>query len=433
MTPNLQRMGVTLLVLIGPLLIGAAQRPSGLGDVREVRTWSYKNYTRVVVELDRTVPLEKNPVRRLGANAAARRPDRLFVDLAGIWVGTRYDDGIPVSDGLLAAVRLGQNTLQNTRLVIDLENYGHHRIFTLASPPRVVIDVYGDKRAQAAPRRAGDPDPGGGQASGRLAAPLRRVDTIVVDPGHGGRDPGATGVGGLKEKVVNLAIAKQLAKDLRGAGFKVVLTRDADRTVDLEERTAIAESSDGDVFVSIHANASRRKGARGIEIYTLDANHERHSLDVASRENGVPAAKLDALQRALAKLRADEAAHHSERLAGHVHKEILAGVQKHDRALPDLGIKKGPFYVLFMSSMPALLVETGFLTNPRDARLLRSEKFQSTLASNIAAGIKRYRTQVEAGLIAAAATTPLNDSAQNQPPGTTRASGPHTQPLRWKR
>ena len=193
MSRNLQRMGVTLLVLIAPLLIGAAQRPSGLGDVRDVRTWSYADYTRVVVELDRSVPLGKDPVRRLAANASAKRPDRLFVDLAGIWVGTRFDKGIPVADGLLAAVRLGQNTLEKTRLVIDLENYGHHRVFTLASPPRVVIDVYGDKRPEARPLLAGEPDPSGGQASGRLAAPLRRVDTIVVDPGHGGAGSGCDG------------------------------------------------------------------------------------------------------------------------------------------------------------------------------------------------------------------------------------------------
>lgn len=382
-----QRMGVTLLLFAVPFLLGV-DRPKGLGDVRDVRTWSYPEYTRVVVELSRTIPLDPNKLVRLGANTKAHRPDRLYIDLKGIWVGTRFDKGVPVGDGLLDSVRLGQNTLQNTRLVIDLARYDRHRLFTLASPPRIVIDVYGER------------DESGGEASGRLPAGLRTVNTIVVDPGHGGRDPGATGVGGLKEKDVNLAIAQRLAKDLRAEKFKVVLTRRADKTVDLEERTAIAESAGGDVFVSIHANASRRKGARGIEIYTLDSNHERHSLDVASRENGVPAAKLDALQRALARLRADEAATHSEKLATHVHREVLSGAHKHDRALPDLGLKKGPFYVLFMSSMPSVLVETGFLTNPRDAKLLRSAPFQTTLARKIAEGIKRYRSQVEAGRVA---------------------------------
>ncbi len=391
MRTGTRRAGVALLLLLTPMLLGVT-RPKGLGDVVEVRTWSYPDYTRVVLELNRAVRLPESGMVRLAADRRARRPDRLYLDIPEIWVGLRYVDPIPVGDGLLKGVRLGQNTLRKTRLVIDLERYAHHRLFMLASPHRIVVDVYG--------RRARGPrDP-----SGRLPAELRRVDTIVVDPGHGGRDPGATGVGGIQEKDVNLAIAQRLATRLRGRGFEVVLTREGDETVDLEERTAIAESSDGDVFVSIHANASRRKKARGIETYTLDANHERHSLDVASRENGVPASKLDALQRVLARLRTDEAASQSERLAGLVHRNLITAARREDRALPDLGLKKGPFYVLFMSSMPAVLVETGFVTNRRDAKLLGSERYQTLLAGEIAEGIERYRREMELGLASAGPT-----------------------------
>jgi N-acetylmuramoyl-L-alanine amidase len=381
---------VALLVLWLPLLL-AVERPQGLGDVRDVRTWSYPDYTRVVVELDRTVQLRAEELVRLPADRAAGRPDRLYIDVPGIWVGRRFESGLPVGDGLLEALRLGQNTLRNTRLVIDLERYDHHRLFTLASPPRIVVDVYGDRKS------------GSADSTGRLPAALRRVDTIVVDPGHGGRDFGATGIGGLREKDVNLSIAKHLAERLRKLDFRVVLTRDRDQSVDLEERTAIAESSAGDVFISIHANASRRSGARGIETYTLDANHERHNLDVASRENGVPASEMNALQRALARLRADETASDSERLAGLVHRNVIQAAKRHDRGLTDLGLKKGPFYVLFMSSMPSLLVETGFVTNRHDAKLLGSDRFQRTLAKEIAEGVDHYRRQIELGLDSASA------------------------------
>jgi N-acetylmuramoyl-L-alanine amidase len=225
---------------------------------------------------------------------------------------------------------------------------------------------------------------------------------VVVDPGHGGRDPGATGIGGLREKDVNLSISKRLAKRLKSRGFQVILTRNDDRSLSLEERTAIAESAGGDVFISIHANASRRSKTRGIEIYTLDASHERHSLDVVSRENGVPASELDPLQRALAKLRVDEVASNSEHLAGLVHANVIAGARKNKRSLPDLGLKKGPFYVLFMSSMSSVLVETGFLTNKRDAKLLRSAKFQRELADEITRGVDQYRTQMEYSIISSA-------------------------------
>jgi N-acetylmuramoyl-L-alanine amidase len=381
------RMARAFLILgLLPLLLGV-DRPPGLGDVREVRTWSYKDYTRVVLELSREVELPEAGLVRLAANRRAGRPERLYLDVPGIWVGLRYEDGIEVGDGLLQGVRVGQNTLRRSRLVIDLERYDHHRLFTLASPPRIVVDVFGARK-----KRQRD-------SSGRLPAGLRRVHTVVVDPGHGGRDPGATGIGGLREKDVNLSIAKRLAKRLEGRGFEVVLTRDDDRSLNLEERTAIAESAGGDVFISIHANASRRAKTRGIEIYTLDENHERHSLDVAARENGVPASKLDPLQRALARLRVDEVGSHSERLASLVHDEVISAAKKTNRSQPDLGVKKGPFYVLFMSSMSSVLVETGFLTNKKDAELLRSAKYQRVLAESIAKGVAGYRQQMEQGLV----------------------------------
>lgn len=367
-----------------PLLLGV-ERPPGLSDVSEIRTWSYADYTRVVLELDEDRALPAPELVRLPPNTSARRPERLYLDVPDVWVGRRFEEGVEVGDGLLEGVRLGQNTLSTTRLVLDLARYGHHRVFTLASPARIVIDVYGERHGRR-------------DASGRLPTELRRVQTVVVDPGHGGGDPGALGVDGLREKDVNLGIARALATQLRARGFDVVLTREDDRALTLEERSAIAESAGGDVFVSIHANASRRKEARGIEVYTLDANHERHSLDVAARENGVPAARLDALQRALARIRIDQVGNHSERLADLVHDQVIRGARSRDASLPDLGVKKGPFYVLFMSSMSAVLVETGFVTNRHDAKLLKSAPYQRLLAERIAIGVDRYRTRIETGL-----------------------------------
>lgn len=381
------------LLAIAALALGllGLDRPSGLGDVADVRTWSYADYTRVVIEFERAVPgLASAQLVHLAADAEAGRPERLYLDLPEVWVGLRYADGVPIGDGLLQGVRLGQNTRTATRLVIDLDRYASHRVFTLAGPDRLVIDVHGE--ADARLRTAG--------GEGRLPASLRRVHTIVVDAGHGGDDPGAIGVQGLREKDVNLGIARALSDALLERGFEVILTRSEDETRSLEERTAVAESSGGDVFISIHANASARAGARGIELYTLDANHERHSLDVAARENGVPRARLDALQRALAEIRTGEVAQQSEQLAGRVHAQVIEGARSRDATLPDLGLKKGPFYVLFMSSMSSVLVETGFVTNGRDAKLLRSERYRQEIAERIARGVDRYREDVETGLAA---------------------------------
>jgi len=368
---------VALLLLASFALLGA-NRPSGLGDVVEVRHWSYPDYTRVVVETTTAVKVESS-VHRLDADRVAGRPERLYVDLGGLWVGRRYTDGIELADGLLQGVRLGQNTLHTTRLVLDLQHYERHRLFTLQHPHRVVIDIYGH-------RLPGRPDSG----SSPLSRVPRRVHSVVIDPGHGGRDPGAIGIGGTREKLVTLKIAKALGRKLEKRGFQVTYTRSDDRSMNLEERTAIAEAMRADLFVSIHANAAARRSVHGIETYYLDKNHERHSLTVAARENGVTRDQVDDLQRTLARLRVSELSGYSRRLASLVQSEVIGGLPSRYR-VNDLGVKKGPFYVLFLSATPAILVEAGFLTNRAESKLLRDDAYLDALAGGIANGLTRYR------------------------------------------
>jgi N-acetylmuramoyl-L-alanine amidase len=377
---TLRVLAVASLALAG---LGAT-RPPGLADVVAVRHWSYPEFTRVVVEVSAPVRGELE-VRRLPPDPGAERPQRIYVDLEGIWVGRDHAQGIPVGDGLLQAVRLGQNTLRHTRVVIDLERYHSHRLITLAHPHRVVIDVYGPRQGGARGRLEEGPP-----AQKRLPAALRPVRTVVIDPGHGGRDPGAIGVGGLREKDVTLALARHLGRDLDARGFRVVFTRDDDRAISLEERTAIAESVSGDVFVSVHANAARRRSVRGVETYYLNENHERHSLNLAARENGIPRQRVDALQHTLARLQMEEIMPYSQRLARMVQERMVNGLP-HRKRPEDLGVKKGPFYVLFLSNMPAILIETGFLTNRDDAARLRDKAYLQLLSGQIAEGLVRYR------------------------------------------
>jgi N-acetylmuramoyl-L-alanine amidase len=375
-----RRATVLLLFVLSGALLGV-ERPAGLGDVEGIRHWSYPSYTRVVVELSGPVMTE---VQRLPADPAAGRPERLFLDLPEVWVGLRYDAPIPVGDGLLRRIRLGQNTLRTTRLVIDLQNYDHHRIFTLSGPDRVVVDVY-----------AAEPEPDAAQhdALGTPPKPpIPSVHRIVLDPGHGGTDPGAMGRRGLVEKDVTLAIAKELRKDLIDRGFEVVMTRDEDRTLSLEERTAIAEGSGADVFVSIHVNAAARSRANGIETYYLDHSHERHTLALAARESGVSPEDLDPLQKAMATIRVEETSVASKDLANDVQEELVVGVRNVFGSVRDLGAKQGPFHVLFLSGAPAVLVETGFLTNRRESDRLASDLYRAVVAERIARGLSRYRT-----------------------------------------
>jgi len=380
------RAGILLAAL--PLLLGV-DRPSGLADVQDVRFWSYPDYTRVVVELTRP-PDSDIELRRLSADSRAGRPERLYVDLPDVWVGRRFESGVRVGDGLLRDVRLGQNTLRRTRVVLDLERYDRHRLLVLHAPDRLVIDVYGDRET---PEKLSWPSDGHRPIGPlhRLPPPARRVRTVVLDAGHGGRDPGAIGVGGLREKDVNLRLAQMLSEQLQERGFRVVMTRPDDRTLTLEERTALAESERGDLFVSLHANASTRRSARGFEVYYLDESHERHSLRVAARENGVQQRDMDQLQRTVARLRVGELSRFAGRLADLVHSNVVEDLPRKHRGYEDLGVKKGPFYVLFLSSIPSILVETGFVTNNNDARLLRSDSFLESVATRIATGLTRYR------------------------------------------
>jgi N-acetylmuramoyl-L-alanine amidase len=388
------------LGLLFCLLLALAGAPARAQEPRAtvlgVRHWSYGSFTRVVIELSRPVDAR---VQRLAADPAAGRPERLYFDLPGVWVGHDWDAPKPVEDGLLAAIRLGQFESGAARAVIDLARYERHRVFALSGPDRIVLDVFGPRE----PARASDPGDALAElearaedrapASGRAPVPPERKLLVVLDPGHGGDDPGTIGDHGLREKDITLAVARSAKRRLEERGFAVLLTRDRDRTLSLEARTAFAEGANGDLFVSIHVNAAPRSRVHGIETYYLDANHERHALAVAARESGVDPAQLDELQRVLAGFKVSEVGSRSAQLARSVHSEVVGGVRDAYGSVDDLGVKRGPFHVLFLSDAPSVLVEIGFLSNPTEATRLRSPLYRELIAEQIARGLSRFRRE----------------------------------------
>lgn len=377
-----RRPAAALLVLLVAGLLPRAAAGAERIAIRDVRHWSYAGYTRVVVELSAPVT---TTVKNLPASQGL--PDRLYLDLAGVTAGPEWAEPIPVADGLLRRVRIGQNRPGRVRVVVDLERFERHRLFTLTAPDRVVLDVFAEDREDG--RDAGTDAPAHPPTRPR---PRPGVRTVVIDPGHGGRDPGASGRG-LREKDVTLSVALDLRDRLRARGFDVRMTRETDRTVSLEERTAMAEGVGADVFVSIHANAAPGPAAHGIETYFLDETDERHSLRVAARESGVSPAELDDLDRALAGLRMSVVSERSAELARDVHTGVVRGVGDVYGSVRDLGVKKGPFHVLFLSNAPSILVEVGFLTHRGEARRLDSRLYRAVLAEQMARGLSRYRTR----------------------------------------
>ena len=222
----------------------------------------------------------------------------------------------------------------------------------------------------------------------QIDAPL-----IVVDAGHGGKDDGARSASGIKEKNVNIKIAKHVKTILVNRfKYRVVMTRKDDTFIALKDRSKISNKRNADLFVSIHANAAKRKSAHGIETYFLGTSHNERALETAARENGelVKSVKDNQVQQILASLITTTKINDSSRLAGRVQENLYKSSKKKYRGLKNLGVKEGPFYVLHGADMPSILVEVGFLTHRKEARMLSQPKYLYQLASSIAEGIHKY-------------------------------------------
>lgn len=369
--------------------------PSAL--VTEMRSWSNPDYSRVSVTLDREVKFSYHKLRR---DHTVHLPERVYIDISGARVAPGVKD-IPIGDGLLKMARVGQFRPDVVRVVLDIESIKEYKIFPLSDPFRIIIDVRGERRTEISrleesiqsldteldmrkePSEENTVLPGKGKPG--------KVRRIVIDAGHGGHDPGAVGPGGMREKDIVLEIAKKLARKIRGeTGIDVVMTRSTDIFLPLEERTAIANKVNADLFVSIHANASLNKAAAGIETYYLNLAKTDKAARVAARENNTSLEKVGLLQSILFDLMANYKINDSARLADDVQKSLCDRLSKKYAGIRNLGVKQGPFYVLVGATMPSILVETAFISNEHDAALLESQEYQDAAASGILAGIRNY-------------------------------------------
>lgn len=371
--------------------------------VKDIRHWSTRNYTRVVVDMaDRTTYrthlLKRDPKRR--------KPGRLYLDLLNARVSKEMDSSIPIKGELLQRVRAGQYKKDRVRVVLDLNSIGSYKIFHLYDPFRIVVDVRKGKEER--------------EEKGRIAAvrkrPVRKgikksrepdrdislarqlglnVKHIVIDPGHGGKDPGCYH-GKIREKDIVLALARRLAAKIgKEIGCKVSLTRNRDVFLPLERRTAIANMKKADLFISLHVNAHRNRRVHGIETYFLNMATDKNSVILAARENATSEKSISDLQKILNDLMLNTKIHESSRLAHQVEKGLVSDLHGRYRRIKNLGVKQAPFYVLIGAQMPAILVETGFLTNSAERKRLVSRDYQEEVAQGICDGIKRYIKSID--------------------------------------
>jgi N-acetylmuramoyl-L-alanine amidase len=353
----------------------------GLSAVTDIRYWSNPDYTRVVVYVDEEASYTNRLLRR---DPSIDKPPRLYIDIDSSRISPDLKQPIPIYDGLLKMARAGQNSPDTVRVVLDIESIRDFKVFHLDDPFRIVIDIFGASSSEGKALTAIE------EKRPVLPSSKRGIKRIVLDPGHGGRDPGAIGPNGLKEKDVVLKIAKRLKETLQKRGYEVFLTRERDIYLPLEERTAIANTKDADLFVSIHANASRKRGARGIETYILDFPTDEEAMELAARENAISTKKLTDLQIILYSLRLNAMVNESGRLAHHVQGSMCDNLNHIKSSHPDRGIKQAPFIVLMGARMPAVLVEVSFISNRAEERRLRSRTYQDKIARAIAEGLNNY-------------------------------------------
>jgi N-acetylmuramoyl-L-alanine amidase len=213
---------------------------------------------------------------------------------------------------------------------------------------------------------------------------------IVIDPGHGGKAPGGIGPHGEKEKDITLEVGKILAKRLSDEGIEVLLTRDNDTYIPLEERTAFANKYNADLFVSIHVNATEARYRDGVETYFLNLTTDASSNKVAERENAMPSSSMQGLQLIIKDLMLNAKINESSRFATFTQNSIISSLRKTGYSGKDLGVKQAPFYVLMGAKMPAILIEIGFITNPADCMLLHNTAHLDAIVDGIMGGIRTF-------------------------------------------
>jgi N-acetylmuramoyl-L-alanine amidase len=372
-------------LLAGPPVVTAqaAPRPPAPAapelTFEELRFRSYPSFTRVVIETS-------GPVAHRVEQSGPREARIRLLGLAG---AAQAEE---VRDGFVDEIRIERAGADALVRVAYEGAAGTIRVSALADPPRLVFDL----------QRPVD----GEQRENRVEiTPLR---TIVLDAGHGGHDSGATGPTGLQEKELVLDVTKRVAKlvDER-IGLRVLLTRDADFFVPLRDRTSFANRQRADLFVSIHANAHREAGTDGVETYFLSSEAtDNAARQVAALENNAVQLerasgrgngnKMDIVKTILWDLAQSEFQVESERLAEIVHDSVTQTLRIGNR-----GVKQAGFYVLGGAAMPAILLEIGFVTNPREERKLKESRYRDELARAIFAGIAEYKRHWDQRLRAA--------------------------------
>ncbi len=399
--------------------------PGRIAEVREIKSWTTPDYTRIVVSLDAPVKYQA---------ARISNPERIYFDVENARLGRGATSApIQVEGEFLKSVRVAQNQAGVVRIVLEVSKIKDYSVFLLRDPYRMVVDVYAQKGtsiAQSAqpktpqntnsaannaantasnapashinsrtirasslkqpPAPAPEPTRDGQQSLTRALG--LKTGRIVIDAGHGGHDTGTIGPNGLMEKDLCLDIALRLGKMIEEhlPGTEVIYTRQDDRFIPLEQRTAIANESKADLFISIHANSSPDPNARGVETYYLNFSPSPEAMQVAARENATAQGNVHELEDLIQRIAKNEKIEESRELASDIQDSLSKRLQKASHSIRDRGVRKAPFVVLIGANMPSVLAEISFISNPSDETSLRRPDGRDRVADGLYRGIESY-------------------------------------------
>ncbi len=335
--------------------------------VTQIERYGSKDSARIVVFVTRQAEYDVGEL-----DATATLGPRLYVDIAGAQYAGRRNLDV---GGIVQRVRTGDGE-GRLRVVLDLQQKVYKRVFYLPEPPRVVIDVSRHPPRSAWQRGDGE----------------RELRRLVLDPGHGGHDPGAIGGAGLEEKDVALDVAHRAAPLIaRELGIDTLLTRDGDEFVALDERVAKANAFAADLFISIHCNASESPQSHGVMSFVLDVSADATSERVAARENFTSRAAAADFSSNVRSVLDAHTARSSLRFAQLLQRSSLASVSPFYRGVQDGGVRRAGFYVLAGARMPAVLFEVSFISNPTEESRLDSDHYRQKLADGIVNAVRAYR------------------------------------------
>ena len=351
--------------------------------VRNFRVMTGPGKTRLVLDLDRHATV----IEQRTAN-----PSRVVIALPNAWLSqpaqTKAMDGtIP------SPFRVTQLPSHAVAVSLPTASFRAYKHFTLSHPPRLVIDV--TPSIAQVPAYPLDPREVPQRSTSPALQPVtpraKGYTTIVIDPGHGGKDPGARGIRKTEEKDITLKVGLQLRELLgKQSGVRVLMTRDRDVFIELEDRAKFANSHEADLFVSIHVNSHPSRTVKGIEIYHFGEAKDQRALEVAARENGTPISNTGVgWEYLVADLLTTKKIEESLELAWNA-KEAMVSQMNGQYVVTDHGVKTAPFYVLRFTSMPSILAEIAYISNSDEEDLLRRPAFVRDVAQSLYHGIVSF-------------------------------------------